>query len=122
MGQTCRNTFAWPHTLATLPCALVLICAPLQPAHATDDAPEHERLAALVRQIELADRLAEHTASTAPQERARYHFDYDRLRSDLQRVRTGLQDYLVPQRAQPRDPIPLSGDYLCRDASEKVSP
>lgn len=122
MGQTCRSIFAWPHTLAALPCALVLTCTTLQPAHAADDAPEHERLAALVRQIELADRLAEHAASTAPQERARYHFDYDRLRGDLQRVRTGLQDYLVPQRAQPRDPIPLSGDYLRRDAPEKAFP
>ena len=60
-------------------------------------------------------------AVAAPQERARYHFDYVRLRADLQRVRTGLQDYLVPQRAQPRDPVPMSGDYVRRDERPEVS-
>lgn len=88
------------------------------PAGASDSLPEHERLAAVVRQLDLLDRLAEHAAVTAPQERTRYHFDYDRLRADLKRVRTGLQDYLVPQRAQPRDPIPMTGDYLRRDGDE----
>lgn len=63
-------------------------------------------------------RVAEHAAHTAPQERARYHFDYARLRADLNRVRAGLQDYLVPQRAQPRDPVPLAGDYVRRDRAD----
>lgn len=119
MEQTFRRTYIRHSTIVVL---LVVPFSPLRFAIAADDALAREQLTALVRQIELADRLAEHAASTAPQERARYHFDYDRLRGDLQRVRAGLQDYLVPQRAQPRDPIPLSGDYLRRDASEKVSP
>nr|WP_273649646.1 RAQPRD family integrative conjugative element protein [Pseudomonas aeruginosa] len=34
-----------------------------------------------------------------------------RVRKDLQRVRAGIQDYLTPPRAQPRDPVELSGDY-----------
>ncbi|WP_405045738.1 RAQPRD family integrative conjugative element protein [Pseudomonas aeruginosa] len=33
------------------------------------------------------------------------------MRKDLQRVRAGIQDYLTPPRAQPRDPVELSGDY-----------
>ncbi|GHH49831.1 hypothetical protein GCM10009090_09850 [[Pseudomonas] boreopolis] len=91
----------------------ILLIAPstYQSAAAADDGIEREQLAALVRQIDLIDRLAEHAAHTAPQERARYHFDHARLREDLQRVRAGIQDYLTPPRAQPRDPVELSGDY-----------
>ncbi|MEG7168371.1 RAQPRD family integrative conjugative element protein, partial [Pseudomonas aeruginosa] len=39
------------------------------------------------------------------------HFDHARLREDLQRVRAGIQDYLTPPRAQPRDSVELAGDY-----------
>ena len=106
MGQTNRRASAWP-SLAVL---LAVLLSAMQPAIA-DDTPEREQLAALARQLDLIDRLAEHAAHTAPQERARYHFDYARLRADLKRVRAGLQDYHVPQRAQPRDPVELLGDY-----------
>jgi len=41
----------------------------------------------------------------------RYHFDYSRLLADLAQVRTGIQTYLAPSRAQPRDLTELSGDY-----------
>lgn len=102
--------------------ALLLATAGLQPAIAADNAAEREMLVAVTRQIELLDRLAERAATSAPQERARYHFDYDRLRSDLQRMRTGVRDYLSPRRAQPRDPGPLAGDYLRRDEQEEPSP
>ena len=105
--------------------ALLLAAAGLQPAiaaDASDNAAEREMLAAVTRQLELLDRLAEHAATTAPQERARYHFDYARLRADLKRVRAGLQDYLVPQRAQPRDPVPLAGDYVRRDRADDEEP
>jgi len=99
---------------------LLCACAGMVPAFADDsasaaaaanNAAEREALAALARQLDLLDRLAEHAAASSPHERARYHFDYARLREDVKRVRSGVQDYLVPQRAQPRDPLPLSGDY-----------
>lgn len=90
---------------------LLLAIYSLRPAIASAAAFEREQLAALVRQIDLIDRLAEHAAHTAPQERARYHFDHTRLRENLQRVRAGIQGYLTPPRAQPRDPVELSGDY-----------
>ncbi|GHU39096.1 hypothetical protein AGMMS50256_38780 [Betaproteobacteria bacterium] len=80
-------------------------------ALAADETAEHERLAAMVRQLDLIDRLAEHAATVSPQDPIRYHFDYERLREDVGRVRAGLQDYLVPLRAQPRDPVELRGDY-----------
>ena len=117
MGQTNRRTSAWP----ALAVVLAVSLSALQPAIA-DDTREREQLAALARQLDLIDRLAEHAAHTAPQERARYHFDYARLRADLKRVRAGLQDYLVPQRAQPRDPVPLAGDYVRRDRADDEEP
>ena len=92
--------------------AMLLVAAGLQTAVAADNTSEREQLAALERQLELVDRLAEHAANVSPQDRARYHFDYARLREDVKRVHAGVQDYLVPQRAQPRDPVPLAGDYV----------
>jgi len=102
--------------------ALITALAGASPASAGDASAEHEQLAALARQLDLIDRLAEHATTTAPQARARYHFDYARLRADLKRVRTGVQDFLVPQRAQPRDPVPLAGDYLRRDRTDDEEP
>ncbi|MBK3805074.1 RAQPRD family integrative conjugative element protein [Stutzerimonas stutzeri] len=102
--------------------ALITALAGASPASAGDASAEHEQLAALARQLDLIDRLAEHATTTAPQARARYHFDYARLRADLKRVRAGLQDYLVPQRAQPRDPVPLAGDYVHRDRADDEEP
>lgn len=122
MGQTDCSASAWLRSMGVSPWALAFSLVVLQPAHAADDALEREQLAALTRQIELADRLAEHATGTAPQERARYHFDYARLRADLKAIRAGLQDYLVPQRAQPRDPVPLTGDYVRRNERQESSP
>lgn len=102
--------------------ALTIALAGASPASAGDAAAEHEQLALLVRQLHLTERLAEHAANTTPHERARYHFDYARLRNDLKRVRTGVQDFLVPQRAQPRDPVPLAGDYVHREEQKELSP
>lgn len=85
--------------------------APAVAADAPDNTAERDVLAAVVRQLDLLDRLAERAAAVSPPERARYHFDHARLRKDLQRVRAGIQDYLTPPRAQPRDPVELSGDY-----------
>lgn len=97
--------------------SLVLWLLHGQSALAADEAAEREQLAMLERQLALVDRLAEHAADVSPQERTRYHFDYARLRDDVKRVRAGVQDYLVPQRAQPRDPVPLLGDYVRSDTN-----
>ncbi|GFE79163.1 hypothetical protein GCM10011487_11630 [Steroidobacter agaridevorans] len=80
-----------------------------QPATADSDL-ENARLAALMRQLDVLDRLAAQSASSPPAN-TRYHFDYARLRQDLVRIRTGIEDYLSPSRAQPRDPDTLSGEY-----------
>jgi len=101
---------------------LAVALASTPPALAGDDAMEHAQLAALVRQLDLMERNARHGASLAQDERARYHFDYARLQRDIERIRAGINDYLTPQRAQPRDPVPLTGDYVRRDDREESTP
>lgn len=108
MTPTLCLAFAWRRSLVAL---LVVFLSGAHQVAAADDSAERPQLAALARQIDLLDRLAEHLARVSPQERARYHFDHARLREDIQRVRAGIHDYLTPPRAQPRDPIELLGDY-----------
>jgi RAQPRD family integrative conjugative element protein len=80
-------------------------------ASAIDGASERAELAGLLRQLDLIERLALQSEAHAATTNTRYHFDYGRLREDLTRVRGGIEDYLTPPRAQPRDPQPLSGNY-----------
>lgn len=108
MVPSCHPPLAKRSALA----AVLLAClSTALPTTAADDSNEREHLAAVVRQLDLLDRLAKQSAVTASQERARYHFDYTRLAADLQRMRAGINGYLTPQRAQPRDPAALQGDY-----------
>ena len=82
MEQTRRRIGTWPRAMAALPLVLALLVSAVRPAMASDGALEREQLAALARQIELADRLADHlaaqAASSASSVRARYYFDYAR--------------------------------------------
>jgi RAQPRD family integrative conjugative element protein len=90
--------------------AVVTLGASLSgPASADIDA-ERTRLAMLLRQLDLLETLVRQAEDSAPTS-ARYHFDFARLRADLARIRRGIEDYLTPRRAQPRDPVELSGDY-----------
>lgn len=126
MEQTRLRIGTWPRATAALSLVLAFSVSAVRPAMASDGALEREQLAAFVRQIELVDQLANHladqAASTASPEPARYRFDYARLRADLKRIRLGVQDYLAPQRAQPRDPVPLTGDYVRRGERQEPSP
>lgn len=82
-------------------------------AFATDTDLHRQDLANALRQLELLDRFVANVASThQPTPGERFHFDHARLREDLRRVRAGIQEYLSPPRAQPREPEPLAGDYL----------
>lgn len=78
---------------------------------AADTAPENTQLALLVRQLDQIDREAQRAESLPASTNSRYHFDYARLHSDIARIRRGIEDYLSPPRAQPRDPDALSGEY-----------
>lgn len=101
-------------SLALSGIALALLGLPRFSAAADEDA-ERDQLAAIVRQLDQLQRQAEHASALAPQEHRRYHLDYARFQADLQRIRGGLQDYLAPVRAQPRDVQPLSANYRAED-------
>jgi RAQPRD family integrative conjugative element protein len=98
--------------------ALVTGLSALSVTSASDTAVENGRLAALVRQLDVIDRMAQ-TSETLTSPRARYHFDYSRFRSDIERVRAGVEDYLKPSRAQPRDPDALGAEYRRDEAPDK---
>ena len=98
----------------------LLACALLSgPAAASEEALEREHLAAAIRQLNLLDTLSSPPASSLPG--TRYHFDYRRLAEDIQRIRAGIQDYLTPQRAQPRDLSQIAETYRL-DAPAQVTP
>lgn len=81
-------------------------------AAAGDGPAQRQELAAALRQVEALERFIATSAASMPATAGgRYHFDYPRLQADLERVRAGIQDYLTPRRAQPRDPVVLLGDY-----------
>ncbi len=42
---------------------------------------------------------------------ARYQFDYQALRLDLDRIRQGIREYRAGELSQPREIEPLDGDY-----------
>lgn len=88
-----------------------MLAPALPAAAASDDTREREHLAAIVRQIDMLDRLARESFAAAPAQRSRYYFDYRRLDADIRRIRAGVTDYLNPPRAQPRDPAALDGQY-----------
>ena len=87
--------------------ASLMMCLPVL---AGDSAIENAQLAQLLRQLDLLDRTA-HQASIGASRDTRYRFDYARLHADIARVRAGIEDYLTPPRAQPRDPTSLNGEY-----------
>lgn len=83
---------------------------------------QRQDLAAVLRQLDALERfVAQSAANSGTASSERYHFDYPRLAADLQRVRAGIHDHLTPQRAQPRDPVALSGDYR-QDSEQEARP
>lgn len=60
-------------------------------------------------QIEASLHRAQQSARTGINER--YYFDYPRIHSDITTLRSGIEHYLTPARAQPRDMTTLVGQY-----------
>lgn len=86
-------------------------------------AHEQDQLSLIQRQLDTIERLstrAEVASTTKPDDR--YRFDYPRLSQDIQRIRQGVQGYLSPSRAQPRDPAELGGDYRLDTPPAEPSP
>ena len=65
----------------------------------------------MLRQLNALEDTAQRSTLIVAEPRQRYAFDYERLTNDIAVIRQGLKDYLSPPRAQPRDPVELSGDY-----------
>jgi RAQPRD family integrative conjugative element protein len=80
-----------------------------------ESAIERERLALVVRQIDQITRQLAEAEQSAPPDNTRYRFDYHRIRDDLNRMRAGLDGYLNPKRAQPRDMMPFADTYTHED-------
>ena len=104
-------------------CLLLLSLAIVHGSSYAASAHEQEQLSLVQQQLDTIERLATQAevASTAePNER--YRFDYPRLTQDIQRIRQGVQGYLSPSRAQPRDPSELVGDYRLDTPPAEPSP
>ncbi|ENZ7718252.1 TPA: conjugal transfer protein [Klebsiella aerogenes] len=67
-------------------------------------------------QIEASLHRAQQSARTGLNER--YYFDYPRIHGDITTLRNGIEHYLTPTRAQPRDTATLVGQY----SEEKTTP
>ncbi|MNF52426.1 Plasmid protein [compost metagenome] len=86
-------------------------------------AHEQDQLSLVQQQLDVIERLATQAAATSTTEPdVRYRFDYPQLIQDIQRIRHGVQGYLSPSRAQPRDPTELVGDYRLDTPPAESSP
>lgn len=100
-----------------MPTAIVRYLIPLSLAiaHGSSYATspqEQVQLSLIQRQLDTIERLATQAdAASRSEPNDRYRFDYLRLFKDIQRIRQGVQGYLAPSRAQPRDPDEIVGDY-----------
>jgi RAQPRD family integrative conjugative element protein len=104
-------------------CLLLLSLAIVDGNSYAASSHEQDQLSLVQQQLDIIERLATQAeaASTAePVER--YRFDYLRLSQDIQRIRHGVQGYLSPSRAQPRDPSELVGEYRLDTPSAEPSP
>lgn len=91
---------------------IVLIgCCTHIPLAAAASASEQANLEVMIRQLNALEDTARRSAKVADEPGKRYFFDYQRLTGDIERIRHGLEGYLTPSRAQPRDPAEISGDY-----------
>jgi RAQPRD family integrative conjugative element protein len=107
---------------AALLLAALWLCA--SNSFAIDPDLHRQNLASALHQLDLLDRFVTVASTYQPSPAERYHFDHTRLREDLHRVRAGIQAYLSPPRALPREPEPLAGDYLlsARTADAQAAP
>ena len=70
---------------------------------------ERDALKRLVNEIQGLDNLVDEAEAASQAKRIR--FEYDWLRADLRRVRSGIEDALSIPDTAPRNFPPLRGDY-----------
>ena len=100
-----------PNNLCLL--IVTLACEVLGPHATTADelTDEHIRLTTVIRELNAIGRIAFSGDRGRDSGTSRYYFNYARLREDIHRASAGLQQYLSPQRATPRDDTKLHGSY-----------
>ncbi|WP_226505929.1 MULTISPECIES: RAQPRD family integrative conjugative element protein [Pseudomonas] len=104
-------------------CLLLLSLAVVDGICYAASAHEQDQLSLVQEQLDTLEHLAtraEATSTAEPNER--YRFDYPRLTQDIQRIRRGVQGYLSPSRAQPRDSNEITGDYRLDTPPAEPSP
>lgn len=78
-------------------------------------ASEKDELASTQRLLDQVQASLERArvaaAQSDPADRARYHFDYQRITADLNAIKSGIDIYLAPSRAQPREASAIAGNY-----------
>ncbi|SDN70146.1 RAQPRD family integrative conjugative element protein [Pseudomonas poae] len=110
-----------PTLLCRICCLLVLIS--FNSGSYATSAHEQDQLSLILQQLDTIEHLAARPQTASSAESAeRYRFDYPRLTQDIQRIRQGVQGYLSPSRAQPRDPREIVGDYRLDIPSAEPSP
>lgn len=83
--------------------AAIALCGFTAPVSASE-AFEREQLSLLIKQIENATAIAQQTnTQITPSNDERFWFDYERLERDLKKIQHGVEHYLTPHRAQPRE-------------------
>jgi len=104
-------------------CVLLLSLAIVQGSSYAASAHEQTQFSLILQQLDTIERLATRAeAASTDEPDARYRFDYPRLTQDIQHIRQGVQGYLSPSRAQPRDPAELIGEYLLDTPPAEPSP
>ena len=100
-----------PCPFRSLSLFFICTCCAASTTLASSTTDEHQRLALILRQLEAADLLSSSSGSNAIDSNFRYTFDYARLLADIDLIRQGINGYLTPSRAQPRNPPELTGHY-----------
>lgn len=103
-------------------CCLLVLIAFNSGSYAAS-AHEQDQFSLILQQLDTIERLATRAEAARTLEPIeRYRFDYSRLTQDIQRIRQGVQSYLYPARAQPRDPSELVGNYRLDTPIAEPSP
>jgi len=101
-----------PIPYRSLGVAALLTCCVTPSALALATSDEHQKLSLILRQLDALDRLAISHEAHVVDPSSRYSFDYPSLSADIELIRQGVNGYLTPSRAQPRDPPELTGHYI----------
>jgi len=79
---------------------------------------EQTELQMIIRQFDFIQMFVEQKSHQSVNHRSHYYFNYKRLNADLKHIRAGIDDYLTPVRAQPRDPLEFTDDYIQENRSQ----